>query len=364
MYQVLLLIAYSLQSYLSSFFFFFFFLMIRRPPRSTLFPYTTLFRSSTWMDRSDWQGFSFSAPRSAQDTGQSDDEEATASQDSKVVADKLPVTLDREGLGKLKIENLPKLREPRELLIEATYADPNGEVQTLRSTQMLWPAAIVAGVRAESWITTGRKLQFQALALGVDGKPQAGVPVKVEAISRVTTSSRKRLVGGFYSYDNQTTLKSMGTVCTGNSDAQGMVQCEAQLSQPGEVELIVTASDKDGRPAQAASSVWVTRQGELWFGGEDHDRMDVLPEKRSYEPGETARFQVRMPFRYATALVAVEREGIVSTQVMQLNGQNPTVELKVQPDWGPDRKSTRLNSSHLVISYAVFCLKKKHTGLQ
>src|SRR6266480_5874494 len=30
------------------FFFFFFFLMIRRPPRSTLFPYTTLFRSSRW----------------------------------------------------------------------------------------------------------------------------------------------------------------------------------------------------------------------------------------------------------------------------------------------------------------------------
>src|SRR5260370_38228568 len=29
-----------------TFFFFFFFLMIRRPPRSTLFPYTTLFRSA------------------------------------------------------------------------------------------------------------------------------------------------------------------------------------------------------------------------------------------------------------------------------------------------------------------------------
>src|SRR2546429_928999 len=30
--------------------FFFFFLMIRRPPRSTLFPYTTLFRSSSGWD--------------------------------------------------------------------------------------------------------------------------------------------------------------------------------------------------------------------------------------------------------------------------------------------------------------------------
>src|SRR5256885_3759478 len=29
-----------------------------------------------------------------------------------------------------------------------------------------------------------------------------------------------------------------------------------------------------------------------------------------------------------------------------------------------DRKSTRLNSSHLVISYAVFCLKKKKKNLQ
>src|SRR6267154_5196986 len=37
-------VVYLIRFYL--FFFFFFFLMIRRPPRSTLFPYTTLFRSA------------------------------------------------------------------------------------------------------------------------------------------------------------------------------------------------------------------------------------------------------------------------------------------------------------------------------
>src|SRR3712207_6900781 len=30
--------------------------------------------------------------------------------------------------------------------------------------------------------------------------------------------------------------------------------------------------------------------------------------------------------------------------------------------WHPDRKSTRLNSSHANISYAVFCLKKKRSS--
>src|SRR6266850_2375475 len=41
-------------------------------------------------------------------------------------------------------------------------------------------------------------------------------------------------------------------------------------------------------------------------------------------------------------------------------GSPRTVPARARPTGTPrDRKSTRLNSSHLVISYAVFCLKKK-----
>src|SRR5688572_33276860 len=43
------------------FFFFFFFLMIRRPPRSTLFPYTTLFRSPGSSDLPPWPRTSMAA---------------------------------------------------------------------------------------------------------------------------------------------------------------------------------------------------------------------------------------------------------------------------------------------------------------
>src|SRR3712207_8178999 len=37
--------------------------------------------------------------------------------------------------------------------------------------------------------------------------------------------------------------------------------------------------------------------------------------------------------------------------------------LSAQPIEGADRKSTRLNSSHANISYAVFCLKKQNTRI-
>ncbi|WP_404303226.1 MG2 domain-containing protein [Alicycliphilus denitrificans] len=284
----------------------------------------------------DFEAFGFQPARKRDAPDHGDEEEGAASQDARVIADKLPLLLDKNGTGRIVIDEVPRAPKAQELVLEASYADPNGELQTLRSSHMLWPAAVVAGIKAEGWVSSGARLRLQALALSLDGRPQAGVPLAVQAIARSTTSSRKRMVGGFYSYDNKTTTRDLGTLCTGKSDARGLLLCDARLDEAGEVELVVTARDKDGNEAQAASSVWVTRRGELWFGGEDHDRIDLLPEKKSYQSGETARLQLRMPFRQATALVSVEREGIIATRVVQLSGQDPTIEVKIEEGWAPN----------------------------
>ena len=282
--------------------------------------------------------FSFTPPRSRAEAapGTEENDEQNAGSDTRLVADKLPLTLDRNGTGQVTVDDLPASGQAQELLLEATYADPGGEVQTLRSSHTLWPAAVVAAIKTEDWVSVGRDLRFQALALDPGGKLQADVPLQVHAVARVVTTSRKRIVGGFYAYDNRTEIRDLGQICSGRSDARGLLDCKATLAQPGEVELVVTATDRQDRKAQASSSVYVTRLGEVWFGGDNHDRMDVLPEKKSYEPGETAKFQVRMPFRYATALVAVEREGVIETQVLQLRGEDPTIALKIKPEWAPN----------------------------
>ncbi|MFC0576878.1 alpha-2-macroglobulin family protein [Paraburkholderia solisilvae] len=266
-----------------------------------------------------------------------DDSGASASEDTaKLVADKEPVTLDRNGSGALTLKNLPPLDAPKRLVLEATFADPNGEVQTLSGAATLWPAAVVAGVKSGQWVSVGHTVPVKALAVDLQGKPRAGVALDVHGIARITTSSRKRMVGGFYAYDNHTDIRDLGTLCSGTSDAHGLLSCDATLREAGNIDLVVTAKDGDGRQSNASTSVWVTRADPLWFGGDNTDRIDVLPEKTSYEPGDIARFQVRMPFRFATALVAVEREGIIDTRVVQLNGTDPTVELKVDETWGPN----------------------------
>src|SRR2546426_6346659 len=68
--------------------------------------------------------------------------------------------------------------------------------------------------------------------------------------------------------------------------------------------------------------------------------------------GETAR-EAQEPSGGSAGAVLMQLE-IPSASCLPLRQGNAGQEQQQQ-----DRKSTRLNSSHLVISYAVFCLKKK-----
>src|SRR5438067_10775834 len=69
-------------------------------------------------------------------------------------------------------------------------------------------------------------------------------------------------------------------------------------------------------------------------------------------------------FPYTTLFRSIAND--MRQVVRQQDANLPVYELKtvsrvVDEDLFADRKSTRLNSSHVSISYAVFCLKKKKT---
>ncbi|HIV70708.1 MAG TPA: alpha-2-macroglobulin, partial [Candidatus Aquabacterium excrementipullorum] len=293
--------------------------------------------------------FNFEPPRAPRDASQSsnDDDEGGGTDEGdpgqinaggRLIADKLPLVTDREGNARVVLPKLPPTRRPMAVQAELSFNDPNGEVQTVSTEVPLWPSQVVVGLKTGAWASTRGQVKFQALALDTTGKPLPKQDIKVIARVSQSLSTRKRIVGGFYSYDNKTEVKDLGTVCSGQTDARGLLLCEAELDTAGEVELVAQAKDAKGHATEAATTVWVTRHGELWFSQDNDDRMDVLPEKKSYEPGETARLQVRMPFREATVLVTVEREGVIDSRVLTLKGSDPTIELPIPKatSWAPN----------------------------
>src|SRR2546426_8174142 len=88
------------------------------------------------------------------------------------------------------------------------------------------------------------------------------------------------------------------------------------------------------------------------------------PLSRSYEVRGTYGMGLANTVHPADAMLqphGVPRDVIVDYHMAELEVQTFTAGIGRDQDarfLGEDRKSTRLNSSHLVISYAVFCLKK------
>ena len=252
-----------------------------------------------------------------------------------LLADKTPITLNKQGIGKVDIP-IKKVDQPAHLATEMTFTDPNGEIQTIHGSVEIWPASLVVGLQIKDWAGLTGTHKLQAVVLNTDGKPQANVQVKIEGTRHWEYVHRKRVIGGFYSYETDSNNDPLGQLCEGKTNAQGFFNCEVTVKDAGEIKLVASIKDSQGNTSLASSGFYSSESGDIWFGQTDEDRMEVIPEKREYQPGEIARFQVHSPFYNATALIAVEREGVLQTFVQPLQRKNATVEIPIAKNWGPN----------------------------
>jgi len=249
---------------------------------------------------------------------------------------RLDLTLDAGGSARARVTQLPRVTTPQELLAEMEFRDPNGEARTVSASVPLWPAHWLVGIEPESWLASKERLKAWVAVVDIARKPVAGARVRVDVFERLQYSNRKRLVGGFYAYEHVEEVRPLGTFCQGATDARGRFPCEGKPPADGNLVLQASVTDAAGHPTAAHQDVWVPDSRRWWFDVQDHDRMDLLPERRRYEPGETARLQVRMPFPEATALVTVEREGVLEASVVSLSGVEPVVEVPITGNYAPN----------------------------
>ena len=247
----------------------------------------------------------------------------------------LALTLDHQGAAHAAIPVTGALPNGGTLAVEMDYPDANGETLTASRWIELHPAGLRVGLKTDGWLMKKDDLRLKLVVLDLDGKPVARRNVSVTLYSREILSARRRLIGGFYAYDNNARVTKLPTTCSVYTDGQGLASCALDPGKSGEIYAVATVRDNDGNEARAVSSVWLAGD-DWWFGGDNGDRMDLVPEQREYKASDTARLQVRMPFRAATALVTVEREGVLSSFVTELSGKDPVVEVPLAGSYAPD----------------------------
>lgn len=247
-----------------------------------------------------------------------------------------PLTLGPAGTARVTASGWPAIAAPSTLVAEMDYPDANGEVTTRVTRLALEPAALRVGIATDGWLSKADDLRLKLVVLDVAGKPVKGQKVSVRLFAREILSTRKRLVGGFYAYDNARETRELKTKCTVTSDDRGRALCQLDAGVSGEVLALAETSDSAGRTARATQSLWLAGDDDWWFGGDNGDRMDLVPETPEVAANGIARLQVRMPFRTATALVTVMRDGVMESFVTTLSGKDPVVSVKIKGDYAPN----------------------------
>lgn len=262
------------------------------------------------------------------------------------------LVLDPSGALRTKVGPFPVIESPGEVLTELEFKDPNGEIRTASARIPVWNSRIILGIKPDSWVASKENFKFQLLALDLSGNPVPGILIEADLFRRKKYTHRKRLIGGFYSYEHFTEIKKIGSLCEGKTDKNGLVVCEAKSPVSGNVIIQAQAKDSAGNAASVHQDTWIHGKSDWWFDVSDNDRIDLLPEKKHYSPGETAKFQVRMPFRNATVLVTIEREGVIEAFTKQLSGKNPVIEVPVKGNYAPN------------VFVSAFCVRGRIEGVK
>jgi hypothetical protein len=247
----------------------------------------------------------------------------------------LPLQLDENGALRTTMD-MPALADAARMIVEMDYQDANGETLTASTSIPVYTSNIRLGLKPNGWLHQANDMRVKIAALDLAGRPIRGQRVALTLYTREILSARRRLIGGFYAYDNSATTKRIEARCDAVTDAGGIAHCRVNPDVSGEVIVVATTVDREGNEARAVTTIYLAGNDDWWFGGDNGDRMDILPDARAYRAGDTARVQVRMPFRKATALVTVEREGVLSSFVTRISGKNPVIKVPLPGSYAPD----------------------------
>lgn len=247
--------------------------------------------------------------------------------------DKAPLTLDEQGSMQFGFA-LPASLQAQELVVETRFMDPNGQVQSLAQRQTIWPAEVVVGVNHPAW-DEGQGVEIKGVTLSPTGDPMPNQAVRVTGERQQYFTTRQRLVGGFYRYDNHEKREPLGTLCETQSDAKGEWRCAISPKVSGQLILRSSTTDAKDKTYTTVSHLWLGGESTA-LTGENHDRMDVIADRKTAQPDDRVRFQVNMPFSKATALVAVEQNQVLHTQIVELSREAPFFDLDIDAAWGPN----------------------------
>ena len=241
--------------------------------------------------------------------------------------------LDKNGSFEFSAK-MPQETYPVSVFAEANVQSPARQDLFSRTSVTVHPASFYLGAKIEQENpTASTPVSVHVIAVTPDGKPTQSTVV-AEIYKEQWFSVRKTSLAGRLEWvsEKQTIPLPTQVLEVGKKGKTfSFVPPEG-----GSYYIKLTASDEFGHKVVGGESVYVYGKEGAYWRQRDDDLLTLKQNKNEYKVGQTARVRVESPYEKATALVTVEREGILDAWTTEIKGGASYVPIKIKENYLPN----------------------------
>jgi uncharacterized protein YfaS (alpha-2-macroglobulin family) len=214
----------------------------------------------------------------------------------------------------------PQQLRPISVIAEGTVFDVNRQAWTGTTTLLVHPASLYVGMRSDRYfVSAGEPLEIELIVTDLDGVAVIDRPIKVQSA---------RLEWKYQDGDWRQVEADLQECSVGSESKP--VTCSFETTTGGQYRITATITDENGRSNQSQITRWVSGGQQPPSRTIEQETITLIPDKESYQPGDTARILVQSPYTPAEGMLTIARSGILSTERFQIEDGSITLEVPIE----------------------------------
>lgn len=232
--------------------------------------------------------------------------------------------------------DMPDQRRPESIQCDVEVEDASRQAVADQSDAIVHPAEVYIAMRppADRLVRARAEIRPEILVVDPKGARKSDAAVRLDLIERTW---KPKGGGGSWSDRGREPVDRVVAGCSVTS-SQAPTSCPLTPPSAGYYIVRATALDRRGNTAATSSYIYAVGDGEPSWSSEPQRgvALDVVPDKPLYDVGQSARLLVKSPFSKASAIVTVERAGVISRRVVALAGKAPVIDVPITEEMWPN----------------------------
>jgi len=233
--------------------------------------------------------------------------------------------------------DLGELGGSQRLTLEASVTGPDNQQVSARAQVIAHAGELYVGIATERYVgASGEAQPVHLIAVDTEGVPLPNRDVELIVYRREWFTVQVESPAGFTYWSNEPRDTAVFTAAL-ETDGMGRVSDSFVPEEGGLYRLAARGTDRRGNKVRSATYLWVSSSAYVNWGRENHPRIDLVPDRESYRPGDVASILVPLPVRGpAEALMTVERGGVLEQRAFTLDGSSDRIRLRIEPEYAPN----------------------------